>query len=103
MEGVVTRGCDLILPGCGWTPTLALGAAIAARWFCDPQQISNPLNESGVSAPCGGVWTRAITVAVPGLLEMYIYGRVFDPGTGLFPPRVRLDSILAQGAIFVVR
>ena len=41
MEGFLTRGWELILPGCGGTLALARGATLAARWLHEPQPISN--------------------------------------------------------------
>ena len=41
MEGFLTRGWELILPGCGGTSALARGATLAARWLHEPQPISN--------------------------------------------------------------
>ena len=35
------RGWELTLSGCGGASTLARGATIAARWFHEPQRISN--------------------------------------------------------------
>ena len=35
---------------------------------------------NGVSTPCGEVSIRGTTVFVPGALELYMYGRVSDPG-----------------------
>ena len=40
----------------------------------------------GVSAPCGAVSTRRITIFVPGLSELYMYGRISEPVTGTYPP-----------------
>ena len=77
MEGFQIRGWDLILPG--------------SCWLYEPQ----PLNQQsasvvGVSTPCEAVPTRGVTVFVPGVLDLYIYGRIFDPGKGPYPPRVAL-------------
>ena len=44
----------------------------------------------GVSTPCGAVSTRGITVFVPGLSYLYIYGGISDPGMGPCRPRVAL-------------
>ena len=68
MEGCVIRGWGLIIPG--W------------RWLHDPQV--------WVSTPFGEVSTRGTTVFVPGLLELYMYGRISDPGMRPYPPRLAL-------------
>ena len=44
----------------------------------------------GVFTQFGGVSTRGITVFVPGLLELYTYRRIYDPGMDPYPPRVPL-------------
>ena len=38
MEGFLTQGWELILPGCGGTSALARGATLAARWLHEPSQ-----------------------------------------------------------------
>ena len=43
-----------------------------------------------VSTPCGVVSTRGTTVFVPVSLELSIYRRICDAGTGPYPPRVAL-------------
>ena len=43
----------------------------------------------GVSTPCGEVSTRGITVFVPGLSGLWIYGEIPEPRIGTYPPRVR--------------
>ena len=41
MEGFMTRGRELILPGYGRTAALSGGATLAAYWLHAPQPISN--------------------------------------------------------------
>ena len=41
MEVFLTRGWELILPGCGRTAALTRGATLAALWLHEPQPISN--------------------------------------------------------------
>ena len=43
--------------------------------------------DPGVSTTCGPVSTRGKSVFVPGLSELYMYGRIYDPGMGTYPPR----------------
>ena len=45
----------------------------------------------GVSTPCGAFSTRGITVFVPSLSELSMYGGIAEPGMGIYPPRVRQD------------
>ena len=53
---------------------------------CGPLASRTPINNGsprgGVSTLCGAVSTRGITVLVPGLLEIYRYGNISDPGMG---------------------
>ena len=82
MEGFLSRGWELILPGCGGTSALARGATFAARCLHELHPISNlPVGSPsgvGVSTPCGAVSTREICVFVPGLLYLQRYGRIYD-------------------------
>ena len=48
MEGFLTRGWELILPGCSGTSALSRGGTLAARWLHDPQPISNQPEWLGV-------------------------------------------------------
>ena len=68
MKGFVTWGCHLILS--------------VLRW----------LNEFQVEVytPYGAVSTRGTMIFLPGLLELYMYGRIYDPGSALYPSRVAL-------------
>ena len=53
MEGFLTRGWEFILPGCGGTSAFTRGATLAARWFHEPQPISNGPVELGFPHPAG--------------------------------------------------
>ena len=53
MEGFLTCGWELILPGCGETAALARGATLAARWLHKPQPITNRPVGLGFSHPTG--------------------------------------------------
>ena len=77
MEGLVTHGWELILPG--------------VRWLYG-QSLTNQRSASGtgVSKPCGAVSTREITVFVPRLSELQMCGEISDPGMGPCRPRVAL-------------
>ena len=48
MEGVLIRGWDLILPGCGGTSTLARGATLAVRWL---HELPSTISQSGLGFP----------------------------------------------------
>ena len=41
MEGFLTRGWELILPGCSGTSALSRGVTLAACWLHEPQPINN--------------------------------------------------------------
>ena len=49
------RGWELILPGCGGTPTSARGATLDARRLHEPQEISNQPDGLGFSHLAGGI------------------------------------------------
>ena len=54
----------------------------AKRWLYEPQV--------GVSTPCGAALTRGTTMFVSSMLELYMYGRIYDPRTAPCSPRVSL-------------
>ena len=77
-ERYLVRGRDRILPAC--------------RWLHEPQLISNqPEWGWGFHTVRRGIdpWT---TVFFPGLWELQMYGKSYDPGLGLYPPQVALAS-----------
>ena len=43
-----------------------------------------------VSTPCGARLNRGTTIFFPGLLDVYVYGRIHNPGMGPYPHRVTL-------------
>ena len=45
----------------------------------------------GIYTPCGAVLSRGITVFVPGLLDLCMYGSISDTGMGTYHSRVRRD------------
>ena len=55
MERFLTRGWELILPGCGGTSALARGATVAARWLHEPQPISKHPVGLGLHTLQGGI------------------------------------------------
>ena len=60
IEDFLTRGWELILPGCGRTSTLSRGETLAARWIHEPQVISNHPVGSGFPHPAGRYRPRGI-------------------------------------------
>ena len=88
MEGFLIRGCETILPGVRWLYV---------------QSPAHQRSGSGaeVSTPCGTVLTQGITVFVPGLWDLWMYGGISDPGMRPCRPRVALDlfSSPSQSAI----
>ena len=66
MEGFIIWGCHLILSV--W------------RWINEPQV--------GVCIPYGELLTRGTVIFV--LLELHVYGSIYDPGTAPCPPRIAL-------------
>ena len=60
----------------GWKPILP-----GVRWHFVRFPVSQrPASGAGVSTPCGAVSTRGITVFVPTLSELQMYGGISDPG-----------------------
>ena len=55
-----------------------------------PSQKHEQASKVRVYTSFGPVSTRGISVSVPGFLELYIYGRIFNPGLGTYCPRVPL-------------
>ena len=66
MEGFLSRGWELILPGCGGTSALARGATLAARWLHEPQPISNHPVGLGFPHLAGRYWPGGFAVSSPG-------------------------------------
>ena len=62
----MTRGWEVILPGCGGTSTLAREITLAARWLHKPQPVGNQPAGWGFHTARGGI----------------------DPGDLCFRPRV---------------
>ena len=63
MEGYLTRGWEIIIPGCGGTSALSRGETLAACWLHEPQPISNQpvgvrfLHLAGRYRPGGSVFS----------------------------------------------
>ena len=89
MEGFLTRGWEIVLSGYGGPSALARGATLAARWLHLPQPISNHLVRLGFAHPAGRYRPDEICDFVPGLLELWRYGRF--SWMGAYPVRVRRD------------
>ena len=66
MEGFLTRGWEIILPGCGGTLALARGAYLAARWLHEPQPISNRSVGLGFPHPAGWYRPEGSALSSPG-------------------------------------
>ena len=107
MEGFLTRGWEIILPGCGGTSALSRGATLAARWLHEPQPISNhPVGlgfphlagryRPGESASPGwscrdleGFLTRGWEIILPGVRWLYVRSPAYQRsagGTGVSTP-----------------
>ena len=69
MKGCLIRGWELTLLGFGGTSTLSRGETLPACWLYEPQP-QRSVDGSEVYSSRGAVSTRAITVFVPGLLEL---------------------------------
>ena len=53
MDGSLTRECEFIIPGCGGTSALAIGATLTARWLHEPHPIGNHPAGLGFPLPAG--------------------------------------------------
>ena len=78
MEGFLIRRWDPVVPGRRWL------------FFRAPanQRLAGGV---GVCTLCGAVPTPGITIFVPALSELSLYGVIAEPGTGTYPPFVRRD------------
>ena len=81
MEGFLIWGWGVILTGWGWLYK----------------------RQVGVSTRSGTVSTTGTTVFVPGLLGLYMHGRIYDAGMGLYPPRVVLALRISDWGFHTVR
>ena len=91
IEGFLYRGWEIILPGCSGTSALSRGATLDARDGSMSLSQLEPSSWVGVSTPCGAVLARVICIFFPGLLKLYRYGRISNPGIGNYPLRGRRD------------
>ena len=89
-DGFLTRVWEFILPRCGGTSALARGITLAARWLTQPQPISNHPVGLGIPHPAGRYRPGGSVFSSPGCWSCR-YGRFFEPGIGIYPPRVRRD------------
>ena len=80
MEVFLVRGWDPVVPGWRWLFSRAPANQRSAGGV-------------GVSITYGAVSTRGITVLVPELSELKVYGGISEPGMGTYPPRVQLSLI----------
>ena len=77
------RGMHLILLGCSWL-------------YAPQVRVWQAASGVGVCTPFRALLTEGTTVLVPGLLKLYMYGRIHDTGMGPYPPRVTL-ALRIQG------
>lgn len=52
----------------------------ASRWFCEPKLNQQSARGVEISTPCGTVLTRDMSIFVPGLFELDMYGIINDAG-----------------------
>ena len=89
MEAFPTRGWNLILPGCGGTSTLSPGATLASCWLHELWPISDQRMGVGFHTVRGDIHQE--NQFVPEMLNLQIYGGLYDPGMGYYPPRAQRD------------
>ena len=98
MDVFLTRRWDTILPGCSGTSALARGAALAARWFHEPQAISNHPVEFGFPHPGGRYRPGGAEFTSPGCWSCIDMDGILTRGWELIFPGCGGTSTLAQGA-----
>ena len=86
----------------GWDPIIPVEMALLSS-----SSRSAPANQRSaggvrVSTPCGAVSTRGVAVFVSGWPEL-MYGGIYEPGMGIYPPRVRRDRGFPRGATLAAR
>ena len=90
MERLMIWGWDIIVPGCGGTSALFRVQRVGSprAGFMIP---SRSPDGGGISTPCGAISTRGVAVFAPVLLDLWIYGRIPDPGTDstIPPPEIK--------------
>ena len=86
MEIFLTRGWELILPGCGGTSALARGATLAARWFHEPQLISDRPARLGFPHRAGRYRRGEFAFASPGCWSCRDMDGFLMRGLELIPP-----------------
>ena len=102
MEGFLTRGWELILPGCGGTAALARGASLATRWLHEPQPISNHPVGLGFPHPAGRYRPVGSVFSSPGW-SCRDMERFMTRGWRIFLPGCGGTSELARGATLAAR
>ena len=73
-------GIGLYRPRVRQVLDVVAGGNCRRHWFHEPQPNINQLVKVGGCTPCGEVLTPEISHFVPGLLELYMYGRSYDQG-----------------------
>ena len=94
------RGWEVFVAECGGISMLSRGAIIATRWLHETHgQLRKSVSRVGVSTPRKAIsTTRGMSVFVPALLKLKMYGRIYDSGLGPYNPRVRRDlNVVPRG------
>ena len=103
MDLFVTRGCEIILPGCGGTLALARGATLAARWIHEPQPISNHPMGLGFTHPAGRCRPGGSTFTFPGCWSCRDMEGFLTRGWELILPGCGGTAALVRGATLAAR
>ena len=99
MEGFMTRGWEIILPGCGRTSALARGATLATRWLDEPQPISNHPVGLGFPHPAGWYRPGGSAFSSPGYWSCRCMEGFLTRGWELILHGCGGTSALAQGQL----
>ena len=103
IEGCLTRGWEIILPGCGGTSSWARGATLAAPWLHEPQPISNHPVGLGFLHPAGRYRPEGSAFTSPGCWSYRDIDGFLTRGWKLVLPRCGGTSALAPGAPLAAR
>ena len=103
MERSLTRGWELILPGCGRTSALSRGATLAACWLYEPLPISNQPVGLGFAHPAGRYRPGGSAFMSPGCWSCRDMEVFLHRGMELILTGCGGTSALAQGATLAAR
>ena len=103
MEGFLTRGWEIIIPGCGGTSALSRGATLAACWRREPQPIGNHPVGLGFPQRAGRYQPEGSAFSSPGWWSCTDMDGFLIRGLEIILPGCGGTSSLARGATLATR